>query len=57
MTACAPLGTLPIVVGSPGGIDLDGMREPHVLDPDHMDAIDAEAAGIQQIPDTASEAG
>ena len=53
----APLGELPIVVGSPGGIDLDDMREPHVLDPDHMDAIDAEAAGIHQIPDTAPEAG
>jgi amino acid transporter len=41
-----PLGALPIVVGSPGGVDFDGMREPHVLDPAHMDAIDMEAAGI-----------
>jgi amino acid transporter len=52
----APLGALPIVVGSPGGIDLDGMREPHVLDPGHMDAIDAEAAGIHPIPDAAADA-
>jgi amino acid transporter len=53
----APLATLPIVVGSPGGIDLDDMREPHVLDPSHMDAIDAEAAGISQAPDNAPDAG
>jgi len=42
----APLGRLPIVVGSPGGIDLGDMKEPHVLDPAHMDAIDMEAAGL-----------
>jgi hypothetical protein len=53
----APLATLPIVVGSPGGIDLDDMKEPHVLDLGHMDAIDAEAAGIGQVPDNASGAG
>ena len=53
----APLGTLPIVVGSPGGIDLDDMKEPHVLDPAHMDAIDMEAAGIGQVPGTAPDAG
>jgi amino acid transporter len=41
-----PLSRLPIVVGSPGGIDLGDMKEPHVLDPAHMDAIDMEAAGI-----------
>jgi amino acid transporter len=29
----APLGSLPIVVGSPGGIDLGSTREPHA--PDH----------------------
>jgi amino acid transporter len=42
----APLSRLPIVVGSPGGIDLGDMKEPHVLDPAHMDAIDMEAAGF-----------
>ena len=52
----APLGALPIVVGSPGGIDLNDIREPHVLDPGHMDAIDAEAAGIHPIPDAAADA-
>jgi amino acid transporter len=41
-----PLGALPIVVGSPGGVDFGDMREPHLLDPQHMDAIDMEAAGI-----------
>jgi len=51
------LGSLPIVVGSPGGIDLDGMPQPHVLDPARMDAIDAEAASIHKIPDTAPEVG
>jgi hypothetical protein len=51
------LDALPIVVGSPGGIDLDGMRPPHVLDREHMDAIDAEAAGIQQMPDAGPEDG
>ena len=29
----APLGALPIVVGSPGGVDFGDMSEPHVLDP------------------------
>ena len=29
-----------IAVGSPGGIDLDDVKAPHVLDPDYMDAID-----------------
>jgi hypothetical protein len=52
-----PLGKLPIVVGSPGGIDLDGMKEPHVLDPAHMDAVDREAAGIGQTPGTSPDAG
>jgi amino acid transporter len=52
-----PLGALPVVVGSPGGIDLDDMPAPHLLDPAHMDAIDAEAAGITQLPDATSEAG
>ena len=41
----APLGALPIVVGSPGAVDFGDMREPHLLDPAHMDAIDLEAAG------------
>jgi amino acid transporter len=49
----APLGTLPIVVGSPGGIDLDDTKAPHILDPDYMDAID----GIHPIPDNAPDAG
>lgn len=53
----SPLGKLPIVVGSPGGIDLDGMTEPHVLDPVHMDAVDMEAAGIGQVPGTTPDAG
>ncbi len=53
----APLGRLPIVVGSPGGIDLGDMREPHVLDPAHMDAIDMEAAGIGPVPGNAPTAG
>ena len=52
-----PLGKLPIVVGSPGGIDLDDMKEPHVLDPAHMDAIDMEAAGIGPAPGDAPDAG
>jgi hypothetical protein len=53
-----PLGKLPIVVGSPGGIDLDeDMKEPHLLDPAHMDAVDMEAAGIGQIPGTNPDAG
>jgi amino acid transporter len=43
----APLGALPIVVGSPGGVDFGDMREPHLLDPAHMDAIDLEAAGAR----------
>jgi amino acid transporter len=42
------LGRLPIVVGSPGGVDFGDMKEPHILDPAHMDAIDMEAAGIGQ---------
>jgi len=43
-----PLGEspLPIVVGSPGGVDFGDMKEPHVLDPAHMDKVDMEAAGI-----------
>jgi amino acid transporter len=53
----APLGKLPIVVGSPGGIDFDDMKEPHVLDPAHMDAIDMEAAGIGQVPGTTPDGG
>jgi hypothetical protein len=45
------------VVGSPGGIDLDsGMKEPHLLDPAHMDAIDMEAAGISPVPGPAPDA-
>ncbi len=43
-----PLGALPIVVGSPGGVDLGDMKEPHRLDPAHMDAVDMEAAGAGQ---------
>jgi hypothetical protein len=53
----APLGRLPIVVGSPGGVDLGDMKGPHVLDPAHMDAIDMEAAGIGQVPSITPEAG
>jgi amino acid transporter len=53
----APLGRLPIVVGSPGGVDLGDMKGPHVLDPAHMDAIDMEAAGIGQLPSITPEAG
>jgi amino acid transporter len=52
-----PLGSLPIVVGSPGGIDLDDMKEPHLLNPEHMDAVDMEAAGIGQAPGAAPDAG
>ena len=52
-----PLGRLPIVVGSPGGIDLGEMKEPHVLDPSHMDAVDMEAAGISTAPSNASDDG
>jgi hypothetical protein len=33
------------------------MTEPHVLDPDHMDAIDMEAAGIGQVPGNVPDAG
>jgi hypothetical protein len=51
------LGSLPIVVGSPGGIDLDDMKEPHLLNPEHMDAVDMEAAGIGQAPGAAPDAG
>jgi amino acid transporter len=52
-----PLGsqTLPIVVGSPGGVDFDDIREPHLLDPAHMDDIDREAAGMARISDTPTE--
>ncbi len=53
----APLSRLPIVVGSPGGIDFGDMKEPHVLDPAHMDAIDMEAAGISPAPGNAPDAG
>jgi amino acid transporter len=53
----APLSRLPIVVGSPGGIDLGDMKEPHVLDPAHMDAIDMEAAGISPAHSNAPDAG
>jgi amino acid transporter len=52
-----PLSRLPIVVGSPGGIDFGDMKEPHVLDPAHMDAIDMEAAGISPAPGHAPDAG
>jgi amino acid transporter len=51
-----PLGALPLVVGSPGGIDFGDMKEPHVLDPAHMDAIDMEAAGISGAPAGAPDA-
>ena len=44
-----PLGSLPIVVGSPGGVDFGDMPEPHLLDPTHMDAIDMEAAGVRPV--------
>src|SRR5580692_1895947 len=53
----APLGALPIVVGSPGGVDFDGVKEPHVLDPAHMDAYDMEAAGISAAQSNAPDAG
>ena len=56
----APLSRLPIVVGSPGGVDFGDMKEPHVLDPAHMDAIDMEAAGISQpraLPPMQAEVG
>jgi amino acid transporter len=55
----APLGDqpLPIVVGSPGGVDFGDMKEPHVLDPDHMDAIDMEAAGVGRAPGDTPDAG
>jgi hypothetical protein len=53
----APLGALPIVVGSPGGVDFDGVKEPHVLDPAHMDAYDREAAGVGSVPGDAPDAG
>ena len=33
------------------------MKEPHLLDPDHMDAIDMEAAGIGQASGKAPDAG
>ena len=52
-----PLSSLPIVVGSPGGVDFGDMKEPHVLDPAHMDAIDMEAAGISPAPGHAPDAG
>ena len=52
----APLSGLPIVVGSPGGIDLGDMKEPHVLDPAHMDAVDMEAAGMGQAQSNAPDA-
>ncbi|HEV3263944.1 MAG TPA: APC family permease [Acidimicrobiales bacterium] len=52
-----PLGSLPIVVGSPGGVDFDDMKEPHLLDPAHMDAIDMEAAGIAPGSGGAPDAG
>jgi hypothetical protein len=45
-----PLGSLPIVVGSPGGVDFGDMREPHLLDPVRMDATDKEAAGVRPVP-------
>jgi amino acid transporter len=53
----APLGALPIVVGSPGGVDFDGVKEPHVLDPAHMDAYDREAAGVGSVPGDGPDAG
>ena len=52
----APLGVLPIVVGSPGGVDLGDMKPPHLLDPAHMDAIDLEAAGAGPAPADSPEA-
>jgi hypothetical protein len=52
-----PTSRLPIVVGSPGGVDFGDMKEPHVLDPEHMDAIDREAAGIAALPGTPPDAG
>jgi amino acid transporter len=51
-----PTSRLPIVVGSPGGVDFGDMKEPHVLDPAHMDAIDREAAGIAALPGSAPDA-
>jgi amino acid transporter len=33
----AAVATLPVVVGSPGGIDLDGAAEPSVLAPSHLE--------------------
>jgi amino acid transporter len=53
----APLATLPVVVGSPGGIDLGDTKEPHILGNGHVPAIDAGGAGIGQVPDPAPDAG
>jgi amino acid transporter len=50
-----PLGSLPIVVGSPGGVDFGDMKEPHLLDPAHMDTIDREAAGVRPVQGTSSD--
>ena len=55
----APLGSLPIVVGSPGGVDFGDMKEPHILDPAHMDAIEwrpPESPAAPAVPPMLAEA-